>query len=594
MGQDLSGYWQGMDFGPRPDEVTFWPTALELTQNGSTINGSCFQQVTSQTPYFVEWKISGASVNSNVGQMQFAEITAMNVAQSAPCDSKYSFTYYPDEERLLGMREFECGMKLTMDLYRMRLKSRDIYCKGETATLQVTGKDIRWYADPQKSKWLHTGNTYETKVTQTDTFYVTQIFHAVETPPVPVIIKVSEPSITNLQVTHTSCDQDNGIISVTATGDGPMTDSLDNGMFQSVSVFPGLYAKTYQLTVKSGAGCPVSREVTVEKRTRPTFLMVVATNSCTSESGGILAQAQGGYGPLTYALDNQPFRESGVFSDLQSGEYMLRAKDSLGCEISMAVKVADKNDAVVLQEVEIEHARCGAEFGGFTVIATGTGELQYSLDGENYVTSPNFSYVTPGAYEVFVKDPGGCMASKKIVIGKAPAPEFLNIIEYNASCKGNDGAISIHAIGNGPLLFSIDAINFVPDTVFNGLSPLVQTVYMVDTAGCHVARSLYIREICLENVYIPTAFSPDFDGKNEVMELKFATGKLRIRHFRLFNRWGTVVASRSDQTVESGYALWDGFYKGDRAQPGAYPYELTVEFDDGRTRVIRDTILLLR
>ncbi|WP_221393034.1 gliding motility-associated C-terminal domain-containing protein [Dyadobacter sp. NIV53] len=593
-GQDLSGYWQGMDFGPRPNAVTFWPTTMELTQNGNTINGNCFQQVTSQTPYFVLWNISGASVNMNAGEMVFSQITGMHIADFALlCYSKFSFTYYPEEERILGMREFDCGMKLTMDLYRLRLKTRDTYCAGEMATMEVTGKDVRWYPDIQKSKLLHSGNSYETQVTRTDTFYVTQTFHDTETPPVPVIIKVSEPKIQDVQVTPASCDADNGTISVTATGDAPMNYSLEYGMYQSSPVFTDLYANNYLVIVKTGAGCTVTRAVKVEKKTRPSFLTVYVDQPCTSETGILRVRGQGGYGLLTYSLDNQPFQESGVFPDLQSGEYNLRVRDSIGCEMGMVVKVEDKNDAVTLQDIKVENAKCGAEYGSVSVIATGSGELQYSLDGETYVTSAYFPQVEPGAYEIFVKDQSGCTVNKKIVVGKAPAPVIHNVIEYNAGCNESDGAVSIYATGSGPLLYSIDGINFVTDTTFTGLSPLNQNVMIVDTAGCNVTRSITIGENCFEKVYIPTAFSPDLDGKNEVMDIKFSSTQLKIRYFRLFNRWGTVVAY-SDQTIQSGHALWDGFYKGNKAQPGSYPYELLVEFEGGRKQVIRNTILLLR
>lgn len=468
------------------------------------------------------------------------------------------------------------------------------YCKGETAALEVKGTNVRWYKDQQKSKLLHSGNVYELVVTQADTFYVTQVVQGRETDPLPIVLKVGDPTISDVKVTHANCDQDNGIISVTAEGEGPLMYSLDNGTFQSSPVFTGLYAKTFLLSVKSQRGCLVTREISVEKKWRQSFVMAVVLNPCTSGNKDFSALALGGYGPITYALDEGPFQKSGLFANLESGGYTLRARDSVGCEISMDIKIPDKSEAVKLQRVDIEHARCGAEFGGVTLIATGSGQMQYSLDGQNYLSSPIFTRVPPGAYEVFVKGEGGCVDSRKIVIGQAPAPEFLEIIETNATCKGDDGSVVIYAVGSGPLLYSIDAVNYVRDTVFTGLSPLTQTVYVRDTAGCDAAHSIYIEKDCQEKVHIPSAFSPDSDGRNEVMDMKFSDASLKIRYFRVFNRWGTVIANRTDQMVESGFALWDGSFKGDKVQPGTYPYELLVEFDNGSKRLIRDAVLLLR
>lgn len=66
----------------------------------------------------------------------------------------------------------------------------------------------------------------------------------------------------------------------------------------------------------------------------------------------------------------------------------------------------------------------------------------------------------------------------------------------------DDDAVAIHATGSGPLSYSIDAVNYVPDTIFTGLTPFVQTVYMRDTAGCDVAHSIIIDKACIEAIYI--------------------------------------------------------------------------------------------
>lgn len=403
-----------------------------------------------------------------------------------------------------------------------------------------------------------------------------------------------EPSITNITVTKANCEKDNGVISVTAKGEGLLVYSLDGDDFQSSPVFSGLYAKTYRLFVKSGQGCVVTRDVVVEKLWKPSFVMAVILNPCEFEDKDFSATAMGGYGSITYALDDGPFQEMGFFPDLPRGEYRLRARDSVGCEIVMDIKIPEKKEEVVMQAVDVQHARCDGEVGNVTLAATGSGVLQYSLDGQNYGPSTNFPLVPPGDYQVFVKDERGCIDSRNIVVGRSPAPQFLEIIEKNASCKGDDGAVAIHATGSGPLSYSIDGVSYVSDTVFTGLTPLIQTVYIRDTAGCDVARSIIIEKDCLEAIYIPTAFSPDSDGKNEVMDMKFSGGALKIRYFRLFNRWGSVIASSANQSVESGYALWNGIHNGKKIEPGTYPYELMVEFGNGFTRVIRNSVLVLR
>ncbi len=467
------------------------------------------------------------------------------------------------------------------------------YCSGETAMLESKGANVRWYADSHKSKLLHTGNTYQMTVTKPDTFYVTQTLQNQETKPVPVVLKIGDPVISHIAVTHASCNKDNGAISVTAQGDG-LTYSLNNGPFQTSPVFSSLYSKFFKLTVKSTQGCMVTREVEIERKSVPSFVMAVVLNPCEPGNKDFGALALGGYGEITYALDDGPFQQSGIFQDLEAGRYMLRAKDSQSCESKMEIVIPDQNQAVTLDDVKVEHARCGGEFGVVAMHATGNGPLQYSLDGTTYAASPDFYNVSPGAYTVFVKDGAGCTDSAAINIKKSPAPVILDVIESNASCGKDDGSLIIHAIGSGPLFFSIDAVHYVTDTVFTSLSPLVQNIYIRDTAGCDMARSVTIGRDCLDNVYIPTAFSPDQDGINEVMEIKFSMASVKITSFRVFNRWGNVITSVTNKAVQSGVALWDGFYKGDKVPPGAYPYELGIEFENGRKELIRNTIMVMR
>nr|MBS0037411.1 gliding motility-associated C-terminal domain-containing protein [Saprospiraceae bacterium] len=75
------------------------------------------------------------------------------------------------------------------------------------------------------------------------------------------------------------------------------------------------------------------------------------------------------------------------------------------------------------------------------------------------------------------------------------------------------------------------------------------------------------RTICVENVvnlYIPTAFSPNGDGVNDLLEL-YSIGVREDVHWMIFNRYGAKVFES-----QSLYDSWDGFSAGERMPPGVY------------------------
>lgn len=87
---------------------------------------------------------------------------------------------------------------------------------------------------------------------------------------------------------------------------------------------------------------------------------------------------------------------------------------------------------------------------------------------------------------------------------------------------------------------------------------------------------------------IPTAFSPNGDGKNDLL---FAVGNEEIVEMRLniYNRWGQNVFTTSH--IKNG---WDGTYKGSKLAPDVFGYVLFAKFRDGTTSSKKGNITLLK
>lgn len=89
-------------------------------------------------------------------------------------------------------------------------------------------------------------------------------------------------------------------------------------------------------------------------------------------------------------------------------------------------------------------------------------------------------------------------------------------------------------------------------------------------------------------ILIPTAFSPNNDGLNDVFKLSNITNE-QLVEFRVFNRWGTILYTSKD--INSG---WDGTYKGHELPIGVYGYAIIIRYGDGAEEIYKGTVTLIR
>jgi gliding motility-associated-like protein len=100
----------------------------------------------------------------------------------------------------------------------------------------------------------------------------------------------------------------------------------------------------------------------------------------------------------------------------------------------------------------------------------------------------------------------------------------------------------------------------LPNPVARYLTPTNQIRYQLiarDAANCADTAYMNVRVFqTVPSVFIPTAFTPNGDGKNDVLRLTMA-GIKELKHFRVFNRWGQLVY----ETKKVG-DTWDGKVNG--------------------------------
>jgi gliding motility-associated-like protein len=121
---------------------------------------------------------------------------------------------------------------------------------------------------------------------------------------------------------------------------------------------------------------------------------------------------------------------------------------------------------------------------------------------------------------------------------------------------------------------------------YNGMQYKVQ-VYNI--AGCYDSAFINIKVYAtLPTVFIPTAFTPNNDGKNDILR-PIAVGMKNIQFFQVYNRWGQLLFST--QTNGQG---WDGRINGQLQSNNTYVWMVKAIDFSGAVYFRKGTVTLIR
>ena len=120
------------------------------------------------------------------------------------------------------------------------------------------------------------------------------------------------------------------------------------------------------------------------------------------------------------------------------------------------------------------------------------------------------------------------------------------------------------------------------------------TVTAISDKGCVAKDSVTIMVACdLANLLMPTAFSPDYNGLNDVY-YPLTRGVKTIRNFIIYNRLGQVVFKAQNFPPNNKKFGWDGNVKGQPQAIGSYVYVLEAVCEAGENMRTKGMFMLLR
>lgn len=127
--------------------------------------------------------------------------------------------------------------------------------------------------------------------------------------------------------------------------------------------------------------------------------------------------------------------------------------------------------------------------------------------------------------------------------------------------------------------------DFEPVVTFDDSGRYKVLLVAISDKGCRdtALGEVYVRG--LERTFMPTAFSPNGDGLNDVLEPSVMG--MQVVEFNIFNRWGERLFSSKGEG-------WDGTFQGQAVQVGVYTYTLVLIGEDGKRYLFTGTVTLVR
>ena len=96
------------------------------------------------------------------------------------------------------------------------------------------------------------------------------------------------------------------------------------------------------------------------------------------------------------------------------------------------------------------------------------------------------------------------------------------------------------------------------------------------------------QDACVEGIHIPTGFSPNSDGNNDIYSIIVGKNIGGIT-FQIYDRWGNQILKTTDTEFE-----WDGTFNGQPCNSGVYAYMVEVDYLDGRSETLSGNITLVK
>ncbi|MES1217647.1 MAG: PKD domain-containing protein, partial [Bacteroidota bacterium] len=381
-------------------------------------------------------------------------------------------------------------------------------------------------------------------------------------------------------------------------GDGNVVNTTDSF---AVHKYPSAGIYSPSLISTDVNGCSSSIALTDKITIRPDPVVIISPANpilCKGNSVQLLATGAVSYSwSPAEGLSNSASASPNA-SPVNTSTYTVNATDDKGCTgigsvtitVAQPFKIQTNPDASICAGSSLSLNTSGAELYKWINETTGLSSTQIANPLASPTNTTNYTVVGYDQYQCFT-DTGFV----KITVNPLPSIEAGPDLE---AIIGSD--LQLHPSASSDVVsWAWSPADYLSCTncaspVSKPRAPVDYTITVTNQYNCSAKDNVKINVSCAGGqVYIPGAFSPNNDGKNDRFII-LGNGVRTVKSLRIFNRWGEMVFERKNFYPDDASAAWDGTYKNFNAPAGIYVYiaELECTGDDTFTR--KGTVTLIR
>lgn len=217
-------------------------------------------------------------------------------------------------------------------------------------------------------------------------------------------------------------------------------------------------------------------------------------------------------------------------------------------------------------------------------------------DGQNSnAENPSHAYTTPGTYQItfIVTDTMNCHTSDTAVISVQVFGNAIADFTWDSVFLVKGDTVDFQNLSTGASAYDWDfgdgaSSNLQnPSHVFSDTGSFQICLKAKNAGACDdsICYTVYISDYAL--VDVPTAFSPNGDGKNDIY---YARGQgIDQLELKIYNRWGQLLFTTTDLNIG-----WDGTFKGKNQAMDAYVFVLNATLNSGEQVYKKGNFTLIR
>ena len=412
----------------------------------------------------------------------------------------------------------------------------------------------------------------------------------------------------------------NGTATATTTGGaGPYTYLWSNG--QSTATATGLAANfidsvfvtaPYFVTVTDANGCSVSSgSVGIGS---PDTLVATATALqnvfCFAGNDGIATvTATGGNtaGGYTVLWSNGATTDTVV--GLEAFVYNVIVTDFRGCKDTVTVDITEPTFPL-MAALSTDSVTCFGGTDGIIVldsVSGGTPGYEYAFDAAGpYNSEAILSQGLPsGVYTVYVRDSNECTVMVDSLFIFQPADVIITAFMDTTIRMGQVAtlwaSVNSSAVDTSLMTWTYFDENGLPVLAATGqFSVAIPNIFATTPVivnlnnGCNDADTVTVTVNQVESVFVPSAFTPNGDGVNDVFVVYGSVDVDEVEQLLIFDRWGELVYEADNFQPNDISAGWDGTFKGKKLNPAVFVYYTRIRLVNGETITRKGDVTLLR